>query len=373
MSDPPTASVPTIVRVSAAVLEPAVRVDGWSLVTGQVPRLPCVAVKVETEDGHAGLGLIGALQPFDAPAGAIRECVAYLGARLIGKELRIAPLMTGMAQALFGFPEVRAGFEMAFHEVAAHAGGRSIASMLGGRRHDRLPVSRMVSLQSPELMGRAAADLVADGFRVIKFKLGGNSDLDVARARAVRAAVGDAVRLTADANGRYGAKSAIDTIGLMDACAIDIIEQPVPREDLDGLRMVTHAVRPMVEADESAGSPAEIARLGRDRAVDSVVLRLPRLGGVTAVLECVAICRAFGLRYRFGVCFLPGPFQAFAAQVASILPDLPLAHELAEHALLDGDPFEGPDIRDGYLTVPDRVDPAWLGAGQAIDWVVLAS
>lgn len=376
MPDPPTTATtpaPRIVRVSAAVLEPAVRVAGWSLVTGHVPRLPCVAVKVETDDGHAGLGLIGALHPFDAPAGAIRECVAFLGARLIGRELRIAPLMTGMAQALFGFPEVRAGFEMAFHEIAARAGGCGIAFMLGGRRHDRLPVSRMVSLQSPELMARAAADLAADGFRVVKFKLGGDADLDVARAQAVRAAVGDGVRLTADANGRYGAKSAIAAIGRMDACAIDIVEQPVPREDPEGLRMVTHAVRPLVEADESAGSPAEIARLGRDRSVDSVVLRLPRLGGVAAVQECVAICRAFGLRYRFGVCFLPGPFQAFAAQVASTLPDLPLAHELAEHALLDGDPFGGPEVRDGWMTVPERVGPSWLDARQSLDWAVLAS
>ncbi|RDJ21908.1 hypothetical protein DWF00_26620 [Bosea caraganae] len=360
-----------IASVSSAILTPSVSVAGWALVTGRIAQLPCVLVKVETDDGHSGIGIVGALQPFDAPAGAIRECIAYLGSALIGKPLRIDALMAEMARLLFGFADIRAAFEAAFLEIVAASRSTGIADILGGIRHHRLPVSRMVSLQSPELMTDAAAKLAADGYKVIKFKLGGDVDLDVARARAVRSAVGPAMRLTADANGRYDAKTAIRAIERIDEFNLDIIEQPVPRDDLDGLRMVTHAVRPQVEADESAGSPAEIARLGRDRVVDSVVLRLPRLGGVRPILESVAICRSFGLRYRFGVCFLPGHFQAFAAQVASVLPEIPLAHELAEHTLLDGDPFLAPEIRDGYLHVPDAFG-ARLKPGETISWTPAA-
>jgi L-alanine-DL-glutamate epimerase-like enolase superfamily enzyme len=361
-----------IVSVSSAVLTPSVAVEGWALVTGRIARLPYVLLKVETDDGYSGIGAVGALQPFDAPAGAVRECIAHLAAHLIGRTLVIDDLMAEMARLLFGFADVRAAFEAAFYEIVAASRSTSIASVLGGARHRRIPVSRMVSLQSPELMGRAAAGLAADGYKVIKFKLGGEVDLDVERAREVRSAVGQTARLTCDANGRYDAKSAIRAIGRMDGFAIDIVEQPVPRDDLDGLRMVTHAVRPQVEADESAGSPAEIARLGRDRVVDSVVLRLPRFGGVRAIQESVAICRSFGLKYRFGVCFLPSPFQIFAAQVAAILPEIPLAHELAEHTLLDHDPFMPPEIRDGYLDISDQPRVAQLKPGETIDWTISA-
>lgn len=361
-----------IASVSSALLTPSVRVEGWALVTGQIAQLPCVLIKVETDDGHSGIGVVGALQPFDAPAGAVRECIAYLGAHLVGRPLSVDDLMLEMGRLLFGFADVRAAFEAAFYEIVARSRSTSVASLLGGARHRQVPVSRMVSLQSPELMGLAAAGLAADGYKVVKFKLGGDVDLDVARAREVRFAVGPSTRLTCDANGRYDAKSAIRAIDRMDEFAIDIVEQPVPRDDLDGLRMVTHAVRPQVEADESAGSPAEIARLGRDRVVDSVVLRLPRFGGVRAIQESAAICRGFGLKYRFGVCFLPSPFQIFAAQVAAGLPDLPLAHELAEHTLLNGDPFQGPEIRDGMLLVSDDPVTSVLRPGQTLDWITAA-
>lgn len=362
-----------IARIEAAVLSPRVLVEGWALVTGQIAQLPCVLLRVETACGLAGIGTVGALQPFDAPAGATREAIAYLGARLIGRPLIINGLMRDMATLLHGFAEVRAAFEMAFYEILATREGRPVAELLGGAIHDRLPVSRLVSLQSPDLMAKAAADLAGQGFRIVKFKLGGDIELDVARARAVRDAVGPSVRLTADANGRYEPKAAIRAIRMMGGCAIDLIEQPVPRDDLDGLKLVTQSVEPQIEADESCGSPVEIARLGRDRIVDSVVLRLPRFGGIGAIREAVANCHAFGLNYRFGVCFLPGPFQAYAAQVAASLPDKPLAHEIAEHALLDGDPFEGPVVRDGCIEVAADCGPVRLKPGCTIAWTTLAS
>lgn len=362
-----------IASVSTALLTPTVTVEDWALVTGAVPQLPCVLLKVETDDGHSGIGVVGALQPFDAPAGAVRECIAHLGSRLIGRPVCINDLTAEMARLLSGFADVRAAFEAAFYEIVAVSQSISVADVLGGARHRQIPVSKMVSLQAPETMGKAAAAAAAEGFRVVKFKLGGHHDLDVARAREVRSAVGPTIRLTCDANGRYDAKSAIRAIDRMDEFDIDIVEQPVAREDLDGLRMVTHAVRPQVEADESAGSPAEIARLGRNRIVDSVVLRLPRFGGVQAIRESAAICRSFGLRYRFGVCFLPSPFQIFAAQVAAVLPDIPLAHELAEHTLLDGDPFEPPTIEDGMLLIPHEAHGTLVKPGAAIAWMKMTS
>ncbi|MCP4559082.1 MAG: hypothetical protein GY873_11735 [Bosea sp.] len=361
-----------ITRIESAVLLPQVRVEGWALVTGAIARLPSVLLKVETDEGQVGIGFVGALQPFDAPAGAIRECISFLGERLIGRPVVVEQLIAEMARSLHGFAEVRAAFEAAFLEIAAARAGTGIASLLGGALHRRLPVSRMVSLQSPDLMAKAAAALAADDYRVVKFKLSGDADLDVARAQAVRDAVGPAVSLTADANGRYAPKAAIRAIERMSGSDVAIVEQPVPRHDLAGLKLVTQAVLPEIEADESAGSPHEIARLGQERIVDSVVLRLPRLGGVGPIREAVSICRSFGLKYRFGVCFLPGPFQAYAAQVASTFPEVPLAHEIAEHVLLDGDPFEPPTISDGFIEVPELFRSSRLKPGCEIAWTTLA-
>ncbi len=325
---------------------------GWSLITGAVPQAPCLIVAIEAADGTRGFGTVPALQPFDPPVAAAAACADYLGGVITGQPLNINARMADLDRALMGFREIKAAIEVALYDLASRVQGVSLSDYLGGSLHQKVPVARLVPLLAPDAMADFAAGLVAKGYKVLKLKFSGEITRDVARMRAVRDRVGPGVRITGDANGRYETKAAIRAIEQMDDDGLDLIEQPVPRGDREGLKLITQTVRPMVEADESAMTFEEIVGLVHDRVVDSINLRIPRLGGIRGVLAAAKICQASDIKYRFGLCLLPSHFQATALHVASLLPYVPIAHELAEHELFPGDPFGPLRIENGFGTPP---------------------
>ena len=327
----------------------------WSLITGQVREVPYATLQIEADSGHIGYGFVSAMQPFDAPLTAIVQCVEYLGALVVGEKLEINPIMHRLERALFAYNEIKAGFETALYDLCSQCHTTGLAEWLGGALHPALPVSRLIPLSTPDKMAALAKQYVSEGHRVLKVKLNGNIDMDVERIKAVRLAVGPAIRLTADANGSYQAKAAIRAIARMDDFDITLFEQPVGRHYLEGLKLVTQSTNIMIEADESAGDFREILELVRTRSVDSVCLRIPKLGGVAATVAAANLCHAFDIQFRLGVCFLPSHFQAMCAHVASTLPSVPLAHEIAEHQLFTNDPFEQFPVRRGFVTVPTGV------------------
>ena len=82
--------------------------------------------------------------------------------------------------------------------------------------------------------------------------------------------------------------------------SIDLVEQPVRADDFHGLGQVTQAVDVPVDADESAGSVEAVFRLVKDHLVDSVSLKVPKLGGLRRAQQVAAICRAGNVDCRLG-------------------------------------------------------------------------
>src|SRR5207302_3410176 len=135
-----------------------------------------------------------------------------------------------------------------------------------------------------------AQKLVDRGYRYLKIKVHGDVVEDVARVAAIRRQVGEAVHLTIDANQSYSPKDAVAALNRMAEHHIDLVEQPVHRADIAGLALVTKSVPVTVEADEAAGSLAEIFALVAQRAVDAVSLKIPKLGGLRNTLAAARLC-----------------------------------------------------------------------------------
>jgi L-Ala-D/L-Glu epimerase len=177
----------------------------------------------------------------------------------------------------------------------------------------------------------------------------------VARAAAVRQAVGPAIALTLDANQSYSAKSFIRAFARAEKYDIALVEQPVPASDRDGLALITRTIPASVEADESAGSVDDVFRLVSERAVDSVNLKITKLGGIRKTLTAATICHAGGVACRLGAAFGPSLLQAFSAHVAAVFPRLEVPCELSEHLHLTDDPFTALPVANGAVSVPTDV------------------
>src|SRR5690606_29762323 len=90
----------------------------------------------------------------------------------------IAAVMEEIDATLAFQPTVKAGIDMALHDLLARRLGVAVHVLLGGRMRDGVALSRILPIKSPDEMGAMAARLAAQGYRQLKLKLAGDTATD---------------------------------------------------------------------------------------------------------------------------------------------------------------------------------------------------
>ena len=138
------------------------------------------------------------------------------------------------------------------------------------------------------------------GFRSFKVKIGADEETDLARVlTVVRNAPGAALLL--DGNQGFDAEGMLQFLGSLRRRGVQprLLEQPVPRDDWDGLARLTRESGVPVCADESVRTLADAARLIRFQAAGVVNVKFAKSGLFQAV-EIARLVRAAGLRLMIG-------------------------------------------------------------------------
>ena len=334
----------------------------WKFALGASPTTEGRFVRLATEDGHEAFGYASATPHMGAIAPALEGQLDYLKASVVGKNCGdIEAILIAMDRAMRGAPQAKAGIECALYDLLARSIGVPLYQLFGGKVRDRVPILRILAIKSPAEMAVQAQKLVDKGYSYLKIKVHGDVAEDVARVAAIRKQVGADVHLTIDANQSYSPKDAIAALTRMAEYNVDLAEQPVSADDFEGLKLVTQTVPITIEADEAAGSLQEIYRLVTERAVDAVSLKIPKLGGLRNTLAAAHICEAGGVKYRLGAAVGSRLLSAHAIHLACALRDVDYACELGEFDRLLDDNFEGIEIVDGELRLPE-------GPGSGVRW-----
>ena len=107
---------------------------------------------------------------------------------------------------------------------------------------------------------RAAVDA---GFETLKVKVGKDPALDIERIKAIYAAIADRALIRLDANQGWTPKQAVSVLRSLEESGVrlELVEQPVSGEDVDGMKYVTDRVHTPVMADESSFGPREAIEL----------------------------------------------------------------------------------------------------------------
>ncbi len=150
---------------------------------------------------------------------------------------------------------------------------------------------------SDEKLVRLAKEAVADGFRTIKLKVGGNVEDDVRRCGLARAAVGNDVSIAIDANQRWDVGPAIDWLRRLVEFDIAWIEEPTSPDDVLGHAAIRKGVAPMpVSTGEHTHNRVMFKQLFQAQAVDLVQIDAARVGGVNENLAILLLAAKFGVR-----------------------------------------------------------------------------
>ena len=325
----------------------------WRFALGASPTTEGVILRLAAEDGTEGYGYASATAHMGAIAGTLAAELEHFRAAVVGADARaITSIMMAVDRLIRGAPQAKAALDCALHDLVARSLGVPLSDLMGGAVRDRVPILRILAIKSPDEMAEQARRLVDRGYRYLKIKVHGDVTEDVARVAAIRRNVGPEVHLTIDANQSYDTKDAVTAINKMAEYDIDLVEQPVHADDLEGLALVTRMVPVTVEADEAAGSLREVFDLVSNRRVDAVSLKIPKLGGLMNTLTAARLCDVAGVKYRLGAAVGSRLLSAAAIHVACALPGVTYACELGEFDRLLDDPFEGIEIDNGELRLP---------------------
>jgi len=320
-----------------------------------------IRVHVEGEGGGDGAS---------APVGyvtgesveSVLDALQAVGPCLVGMPVdRLGPLLAVADRELAEAPAARAGLEMALYDAWARCWHLPLWHHFGAARA-RQATDLTIPLVPPDEAADLARDAWAAGFRALKIKVGDiqGTGADLARiASVIRAA--PRVRLRIDANQAFAPDEAVAFARslLATGAVLDLLEQPVPKEDVLGLRYVRDRAGLPVFADESAYSVPEVLRLLREDAVDGVNVKLMK-SGIGGALEIIALCRAAKKPLMLGCMLETGLGIAAAAQIALGTGAFEFL-DLDSHRLLR--PVEG--LTGGYrcegedLVVGESAEAGW--------------
>jgi len=284
-----------------------------------------IIVRIRTDQGLVGLGEVVIATYFagETQAGAKAAIDLLLGPALVGLEIfDINSILQLMDKVLYGNPATKAGLDMALHDLQAQALNMPLYKLLGGKVRDRVNSTWAISATDPASAIEEAMLGIKQGFKAIKIKVGVAPLLqDIECIHAVRNAVGNEVHLRADANQAWSPNLAIQFLNKVEDCRLQFIEQPVRRDDLDGMAKVSRAVSTPVAPDEGLFDAKDAICYIRHNAADGVVMKLIKAGGIVGCRNLAAVVQAANLGLHLGG--MPGQTSISAAAEVHLAVSLP--------------------------------------------------
>jgi len=275
--------------------------EPFTIATGSVSEARNVLITITLDDGSVGYGESAPFPPSTGESQETALAAAQGCAALIeGKDAAHWRILSKLIHGVY-FSQITAiaGIEMALLDALAHSYGIPLYIFFGGASTS-IETDMSIPMVTPEHGYELAKNVVARGINCIKIKVGGDIRDDVARVEAIREGA-PGLGLTLDANQGYTANEALLCLEALDDRDIRplMLEQPVHKDDLEGLRYVTQHTTVPIAADESAYNAANVAHLIAMGAVNVVNIKLMKCGYVEA-LDIAAVCRATHTQLMIG-------------------------------------------------------------------------
>jgi len=334
-----------------------------------------VLVKMTADDGTVGWGEAGPSRRWSAET--THSCYTtikhYLVPALLGRDpFDIAGLHAAMNTELApgldpGQPIAKAALDLAAHDLVCNKLGINLQSWLGAKGADRIELSWLVSAPDVEGVAASAQAGLKRGYRAFKVKVGHAPRLDVERVRTVLE-LAKGCTVWPDANQGYTLDQALRAARGFEALGIELFEQPIPMAEFYGMRRLIGATSMTIALDEAAMGLPLVLDMIRHDAVEGLVIKVNKVGGIHYAHQLCELARSAGLRLiGSGLMDAPIGFAAsvhlFAAFGIDYPCDLNGPQHIADDYLAEPLPMEGP-----FALVPQRP-----GIGIAMDELKVAA
>jgi L-alanine-DL-glutamate epimerase-like enolase superfamily enzyme len=303
-----------------------------------------VRVTLTAKDGATGWGEAAPSAFYGETADTVVDVLPKLAAALRDADgWSLEALEHALTRAMRFNGSARAALSGALHDMMGKRLGVPVYKLWGLDPAAAPPSSFTVGIAPDEATLRQRVQDAAQ-YPVLKIKLGTNWDERI--VRVVRELAPNKV-LRVDANAAWTPKSALRIIPALQELGVEFVEQPLPPENLEGLRFIRERSPLPIVADESCLVSSDIPKLAG--VVDGINIKLAKCGGLREALRMVATARAHDMLVMAG-CMIESSLGITAA--AQFAPLLDCA-DLDGAALVSNDPYLGATIEGGVIRLPD--------------------
>ena len=206
-----------------------------------------VWVRIIDDDGAEGWGEAAPSRFYGETTETVIAVLDRLAAVLHGMHAwSLEAIEAEMHRVIRFNASAKSAVSAALHDLAAKRLGVPLHRMLGLDPARAPQSSFTIAIAENEVLERRVSE--ARDYPILKIKLGTDRDMEI--VRIVRNAAPQK-RLRVDANAAWTAKHAVEMSDFLAEQGVEMLEQPLPANDVDGLRFVRERSRLPVFADES--------------------------------------------------------------------------------------------------------------------------
>jgi L-alanine-DL-glutamate epimerase-like enolase superfamily enzyme len=295
---------------------------------------------VEVEhDGLLGRGEAAPIARYGQDAASAARAVDKMAARLDNPR---AFESAAARVAVAGEPAAEAAIDMALRDLAGKRLGVPLYELMGIDPSSMPVTSFTIGMDTPEIVEQKVRE--AANFKVLKVKMGSKDDDRV--LETVRSLTDCPVRV--DANEGWALEDAVARLEWLQEMGVELVEQPLPADQLDEMRELKKQSPLPLFADESVSHSDDIPRLAD--AFDGINIKLMKCGGLGEALRMIHVARAHGMKIMLG-CMVESSLAVTAAAHIAPLVDFV---DLDGNLLISNDPFIGAEVREGRLVLPSE-------------------
>jgi mandelate racemase len=320
--------------------------------TGAITVAPLLLIDLQTDGGITGRSYLFALGAQHLkPIAALVEAMAEMleGDPVVPFEieakLRKRYTLLGVHNiVLFAM----SGIDMAAWDALAQAMGQPLVRLLGGApRPVRAYNSKGLGIMPLKALAKEAEELVADGFRAVKLRLGRpQAQDDLAALRVVKKAIGPDITLMVDFNQALTVAQALERGRIIDAeGGVHWIEEPVRADDFAGNARIAREIATPIQIGENFMGPEQMAQALAAGACDYVMPDAQRIGGVTGWMRAASLAQGAGMAMSS---------HLFPEVSSHLLAVTPTCHWLEYVDWADPILEERAQLKDGHVLISEH-------------------
>jgi L-alanine-DL-glutamate epimerase-like enolase superfamily enzyme len=341
--------------------------------TTNISRLDQIVLKIHTDAGLVGIADSGDTSAFyhgETHHSILGVIATQIAPRiLVGEDPRnIEKIVGRMDMIVRDNNHAKSMVDAALHDIKGKALGVPVYQLLGGKTAEAIDCGYVLMAAPARQLIDEAKRALAAGFKVIKFKPSMDYEGSIRTMIEVRQGLGDDARLMIDINGFWHYDQAYMALRRWEAAKVnlELIEQPLPYWDIEGMARLRQKVGTPIWADESARELQHIKEIIDRRAADGLFIKVQKAGGLLKAQRWLTLARLSGLPVMCGC--MPGS-SLEAAPAAHLLVanqwasqfiqencgplSIHDAHELSGSGMTGEVALSGPRYAKGRMYAPE--------------------